>query len=111
MPDEMLAFCASALGVAMIALLAVGSHWVQQHIRAGLEMQTAVAVVDEAPRGPPRALQGGIAEQQLAVVAGLPGSSAAFRNPARGAAVKDFMNRALGIHVFEMRKDAPAPAK
>jgi hypothetical protein len=118
----MLAFGASALAVAMIALLMGGSHWVQQRIRAALQKQTAVAVIDQAEgytmlkaeqaTGGARshALQSGVAAQRKAVVAGLPGSSAAFRNPARGTTVKDVMNRALGIHVFEMLKEPPARA-
>jgi hypothetical protein len=122
MPHEMLAFWASALGVAMIALLIAGSQWVQRRIRADLEKQTAVAAIDQAEANTrlkaeeatggaqSPTSQSGIVEQRKAVVAGLPGSSARFRNPARGATVKDVMNRALGIHVFEMLKERLAPA-
>ena len=123
MPHEMLASWASAFAVAMIALLVVGSHWVQRRIREDLQRQTAVAAIDEADSmlkpeeatgdAESHAIRNGIAEQRKAVVAGLPGSSAAFRNPARGTTVKDVLNRALGVHVFEMlkEKEAPAPAK
>ena len=107
----------------MIALLVVGSYWVQRRIRADLLKQTAVAVIDDADTmlkaeeatggAQSHAIRNGIAEQRRAVVAGLPGSSAAFRNPTRGTTVKDVLNRALGIHVFEMlkEKEPPAPAK
>jgi hypothetical protein len=105
----MLAFGASAFAVAMIALLVVGSHWVQRRIRADLLKQTAVAVIDNAEADTMLKAE----EATSGAVAGLPGSSAAFRNPTRGTTVKDVLNRALGVHVFEMlkEKEAPAPAK
>jgi hypothetical protein len=119
----MLAFWTNAFAVAMIALLVVGSDWVQRRIRADLLKQTAVPVIDGANpmlkaeeatgSAQSHAIRSGIPEQRRAVAANLPRSSAVFRNPARGATVKDVLNRALGIHVFEMLKDkeAPAPAK
>jgi hypothetical protein len=121
MPHAMLTFWASALGVAMIALLVVGSDWVQRRIRADLLKQTAVPVIHGANPmlkaeqatgvAQSHAIRSGILpEQRKAVAANLPGSSAAFRNPTRGTAVKDVLNRALGIHVFEMLKDKEAPA-
>jgi hypothetical protein len=115
MSHEMLAFAVGALGVAMIALLVAGSYWMQRRVRAGLQKRSAVAVIKQVEASSTlkaKEVAGGVqghasprrvAEQRRAVVPGLRGSSAAFKNPA-GGTVKDMMNRSLGIHYFEMLK-------